>query len=87
MLRMHNRKMALGDQRLHAGKLPIPLLDRLLKRHTRQGERVVIGPSIGIDAAAIDFGDRLLLAKTDPITFVIGDIGAYAERSGRYPCL
>jgi len=78
LLRMHNRKMALGDQRLHAGKLPIPLLDRLLKRHTRQGERVVIGPSIGIDAAAIDFGDRLLLAKTDPITFVIEDIGAYA---------
>ncbi len=66
------------DRRLHPGKLPIPLLNRLLKRYTGGGERVVIGPSVGIDAAAIDFGDRFLLAKTDPITFVAEDIGAYA---------
>lgn len=39
---------------------------------------MVIGPSIGVDAAAIDFGKQLLLAKTDPITFVTEDIGAYA---------
>jgi hydrogenase maturation factor len=30
----------------------------------------VVGASIGEDAAAIDFGEKYLLAKTDPVTFV-----------------
>jgi hydrogenase expression/formation protein HypE len=72
-----NRTTARG-RRLRTGKLPISLLDRLLKRYAGHAKRLVIGPSIGIDAAAIDFGDRLLLAKTDPITFVGEDIGTYA---------
>ncbi len=39
--------------------------------------RVVIGPKIGEDAAVIDFGDRYLVAKTDPITFATDEIGWY----------
>jgi len=39
--------------------------------------RVVIGPKIGEDAAVIDFGDRYLVAKTDPITFTTDEIGWY----------
>jgi len=39
---------------------------------------VVVGPAVGVDAAAIDYGNCLLLAKTDPITFVTEDIGFYA---------
>ncbi len=37
-----------------------------------------MGPGIGLDAAAIDFGSTYLIAKTDPITLVGEDIGAYA---------
>ncbi|MCU0520268.1 MAG: AIR synthase family protein [Anaerolineae bacterium] len=39
--------------------------------------RVVFGPGLGRDAAVIDFGDRYLVTKTDPITFATGDIGWY----------
>jgi hydrogenase maturation factor len=59
------------------GKLPVRLLERLLKRYAPGGRGVVVGPSVGIDCAVIDFGGRYLLAKTDPITFVAEDIGLY----------
>ncbi len=60
-----------------AGKLPVRLLDRLLKRYARGGKGVVIGPSVGIDSAVIDVKGGYLAAKTDPITFVANDIGFY----------
>lgn len=41
-------------------------------------DRVVVGPGIGLDAAVIEFGDRLLVSKTDPITFATDLIGWYA---------
>ncbi|MBI5559887.1 MAG: hydrogenase expression/formation protein [Deltaproteobacteria bacterium] len=66
---------------LPAGKLPVKLLDRFLKRYTNADKRVVIGPSVGLDCAVIDFAPRsngFLLLKTDPITFVAEDIGTYA---------
>ncbi|MGC9523355.1 MAG: AIR synthase family protein [Anaerolineae bacterium] len=60
------------------GKLPqadlIALLNRALPR---PDPRVVFGPGLGRDAAVIDFGDRYLVAKTDPITFAADDIGWY----------
>ena len=40
--------------------------------------RVLIGPRVGEDAAVIDMGDRLLIAKSDPITFATDAIGHYA---------
>ena len=63
---------------LPPGKLPAPILDRLIKAYTIPDERVVVGPSIGEDATALDVGDVYLLLKTDPITFVSDDIGLYA---------
>ena len=39
--------------------------------------RVALGPRPGEDAAMIDFGDRYLVAKTDPITFATDLIGWY----------
>lgn len=39
---------------------------------------MVIGPGIGLDAAAIRIGKTVLVAKTDPITFVSDEIGTYA---------
>jgi len=69
-----NRKVKV----LPAGKLPADILKRLLGLYTSTNHSVVIGPSIGEDAAAIDFGDSYLLVTTDPITFVTEDIGTYA---------
>jgi hydrogenase maturation factor len=39
--------------------------------------RVIVGPRVGEDAAVIDFGDRYLVAKTDPVTFATDLIGWY----------
>lgn len=64
---------------LPVGKLPQDLLARLLRRYARNSDRrVLLGPAVGEDACAIDMGRRLLVAKTDPITFVAEDIASYA---------
>ena len=60
------------------GKLPAEHLTRLLARYAPSDERVVLGPGVGHDAAVISFGDRYLVAKTDPITFATDEIGWYA---------
>src|SRR5262245_8898042 len=63
---------------LPAGKLPPALLTQLLARQAVTDPRVLIGPRLGEDAAVIDMGDRLLIAKSDPITFATDAIGYYA---------
>ncbi|UCH34933.1 MAG: AIR synthase family protein [Armatimonadota bacterium] len=63
---------------LKAGKVPAALLERLLARIPRTDRRVVLWPAVGEDAAAIAFGEKLLIAKTDPITFAADLIGWYA---------
>ena len=74
----------LAKKALPTGKIPVALLRRLLASHTShqkvglQARRVVVGPGIGLDAAAIDMGTHYLIAKTDPITFTAEDSGAYA---------
>ncbi len=65
--------------RFPVGKLPIKILERLLKRNRIKDPRVIVGPGIGEDAAVIDTGGpRYLIAKTDPITFTADEIGWYA---------
>jgi len=61
-----------------AGKLPHPVLERLIGQYTGTDSRLVVPPGLGEDAAVIDFGDRYLVAKTDPITFATDAIGWYA---------
>jgi hydrogenase expression/formation protein HypE len=63
---------------LPAGKLPLPLLEKLLTRFAPHDPRIVVGPRAGEDAAVFDLGDRYLVAKTDPITFATTEIGWYA---------
>ncbi|MCJ7509452.1 MAG: AIR synthase family protein [Dehalococcoidia bacterium] len=61
------------------GKLPNQLLGQLLARIGPDvSGRVVVGPGVGQDAAVIDMGQRLLVAKSDPITFASDLIGWYA---------
>lgn len=61
------------------GKLPqADLVDLLSHTIGTPDPRVVFGPGLGRDAAVIDFGDRYLVAKSDPITFATDEIGWYA---------
>jgi hydrogenase maturation factor len=61
------------------GKLAPGQLDRLLRRFTAAPDAsVLIGPAVGLDAAAVRVGDRVLVAASDPITFATDRIGAYA---------
>jgi hydrogenase maturation factor len=61
-----------------AGKLPLEDLSRLLSRYTRKDPAIIVNPGIGKDATVISFGDKYLVAKTDPITFATDQIGWYA---------
>src|SRR5262245_51302084 len=63
---------------LPVGKLRADFLERLLGKYVPGGERVIVGPRVGEDAAVIDVGDRYLVATTDPITFATDDAGWYA---------
>jgi hydrogenase expression/formation protein HypE len=63
---------------LNIGKFPPNLLERLLAKAEISDPRVIIGPKVGEDAAIIDMGERLLVAKSDPITFATELIGWYA---------
>ncbi|MBW1766245.1 MAG: hydrogenase expression/formation protein, partial [Deltaproteobacteria bacterium] len=63
---------------LPTGKLDVRILCKLLKQYSTTDERVLLGPGIGEDAAAIDMGDRVLIVTTDPITFATNEIGYYS---------
>ena len=62
---------------LPVGKLAVELLGPLLAAAPISDERVLLGPQIGVDCAVIDLGERLLVLKSDPITFATADIGWY----------
>jgi len=47
---------------LPPGKLPAEILERLIRTYTTSIHGVAVGASIGEDAAAINFGDKYLLA-------------------------
>jgi hydrogenase expression/formation protein HypE len=70
--------MKKDDTKLPTGKLKYDLLDRILADFPSNDPRVIVGPSIGEDAAVIDMGDRYLIVTTDPITFTAENIGYYA---------
>jgi hydrogenase maturation factor len=76
------------------GKLPAELLARLLSKAPVTDPRVLIGPGVGLDCAVIEAGDKLLVLKSDPITFATDEIGWYAVQvnandiatAGAEPC-
>jgi hydrogenase expression/formation protein HypE len=63
--------------RLPLGKLPPELLERILKQAPVFDERLFLGPGTGLDCAVLDYGDRYLVLKSDPITFATDEIGWY----------
>jgi hydrogenase maturation factor len=62
---------------LPLGKLPPDLLRELLAAAPTFDERILLGPAMGLDCAVIDLGERLLVFKSDPITFAGDEIGWY----------
>ena len=60
------------------GKFPPLLLEKLIQKTGITDPRVLLGPGLGEDAAVLDLGDTLLVAKSDPITFATDRIGRYA---------
>ena len=70
-----------GMQPLAAGKLPHTMLAGLLAGLPNRDPQLLVGPTVGEDAAIIDFAassELLLVAKSDPITFATDQIGYYA---------
>ena len=63
---------------LPTSKLDVKILSKLLKRYSTTDERLLLGPRIGEDAAAIDMGEKVLIITTDPITFATDEIGYYS---------
>ena len=63
---------------LPLGKLPPDLLSSLLQGAPILDPRVLMGPGIGLDCAVVDLGERMLVIKSDPITFASDAIGWYA---------
>jgi hydrogenase maturation factor len=63
---------------LPVGKLDYRLLEKLFNLNPINDPRIIVGPRIGEDAAIIDYGEKYLVAKTDPITFTTHRIGWYA---------
>jgi hydrogenase expression/formation protein HypE len=67
-------------QPLKTGKLDIHILKKFLESDKVLDPRVVVGPKIGEDAAAIDWGkgmDHYWVVTSDPITFTTEEIGYY----------
>ncbi len=73
-----NHEAQAGGMGLAPGKPPPEILERLFAGLPGHDPRVVVGPRVGEDAAVLHFGDRYLVAKVDPITFVAEEIGWYA---------
>lgn len=65
--------------KLNSGKLPPSILKEVVYRHLgAYNSRVLLGPSVGEDAAIIDMGEKVLVVHTDPITGAVENIGLLA---------
>ncbi len=70
--------MMMNNPILPLGKLPPDLLVRILNAAPVSDQRVLLAGGIGLDCAVVDAGDKLLVLKSEPITFVTAEIGWYA---------
>lgn len=69
-----------GSRALPVGKLPPRLLETLFRSAPTTHPDLLVGPGIGLDCAVVRSGDRLLVCKSDPVTFVTEDPGRYLVR-------
>jgi hydrogenase expression/formation protein HypE len=65
-----------GETKLQHGKVPIQILKEVVfKNLGLKREEVVVGPSVGLDGAVIDVGDKSFITSMDPITGALERIG------------
>ncbi len=63
-------------RRFRTGKIPSDILIRSVFRYAgTKDRRVLLGPSIGEDAALVSLDDQVLVLSTDPVTGAESDIG------------
>jgi len=61
------------------GKLSPARLERLLNRYgATKGGAILIGPKVGLDAAAVAVNKAVLVLTSDPVTYACDKIGSYA---------
>jgi hydrogenase maturation factor len=77
---------------MEEGKLPLELLEKILKQEDKLAKGLIQGPKVGSDVAVVDYkkaitqvldfynskSDVYFVSKTDPITFPTPDLGRYA---------
>jgi HAD superfamily hydrolase (TIGR01509 family) len=65
---------------LPCGKLPNPMLREVLGKIPRSDPRLIVGPEVGEDYAAVKLEpkDEVLVLKSDPVTFATSRIGYFA---------
>lgn len=67
---------------MQTGKLPDSVLNKLIIEpiieNSVERKEVLLKPSVGEDCAAVNFGDNICIASTDPITGAVKDIGKLA---------
>jgi hydrogenase maturation factor len=64
---------------LRVGKVPNDVLKRIVYDHLGKNDpSVILGPSIGEDAALIELGGKVLAFKSDPITGSVDEVGLLA---------
>jgi hydrogenase expression/formation protein HypE len=65
-----------SSDKLLMGKVPNDILKKVVFKLTgMQSSRVLNGPAVGEDAAVIDYDDRLVIVKSDPITGAQKNVG------------
>jgi hydrogenase expression/formation protein HypE len=71
--------MGRNDKDMKIGKLPEQVLIRSVLRQVKhRREEVLVGPSVGLDCAALEVGeDEAIVMSTDPITGTVKDIGKH----------
>jgi hydrogenase expression/formation protein HypE len=62
---------------LPVGKLPPALLAEIIGNAPVADPRVFLGAGVGLDCAVVAVGGRLLIFKSDPVTFATDEIGWY----------
>ena len=72
----HYPRLMPAARKLPTGKVPSDVLRRVVFPYLgAKSDRVIQGPGVGEDAAVIDMGDRVIIAKANPITGAEAKIG------------
>ena len=55
---------------MQEGKISYELLGNILREYSFKKKEMIVGPGIGVDCSVFDLGKKLLVATSDPVTFV-----------------